>query len=761
MMLRKTMLPLYFLLPWTLVRTGSAANFSSVSDKYSQLKEIPPPSRWPGGQDFGKRCCRLAVNASLHVVDGEVETLGTFVTDASLLDKQFPCEAKFNGDKSGTTEVHVPYGWCREKCPGWQISHTKNLHQWVGPLVGFILPTIIFCLTIPRQQKLAVPDEYFKFDVSNIFHAPIVMVYALRSGVLAFVDLLVWVSVVFTLSGPMLLSGLYEAQLDIRLVLFVKSNRDLAPHIRAHVLYAVLAGNLDPPSRLAHLKSLAKPGKDAQSSGLDDQSQSLAWGDVYRLAAELKDPPVPEESSGSDTFHASSVGRNRSSSVDVDSDTGTTRSRISPSGFVDDRDRETIPEQQLSVPGPKQQLSEPDAKTRAVKLTQSRLRTLLEAQFSFGTTVGAPVLFYAGAFVYTMADLRNQLGDNDASHALAFGMWWMTVPIVTIVAGCLLAGNNPNTLAALVGHFEDTKKPQSDLKWLARILDPVYQSAYRPARMWDRGRNKMQWCIALATLYRHEVDSREVSSETVRTRLSRAVKIRKHDWFHLVIGTMFLIGVPTAMAFITSYFTPAIGLGCRSMVFMLHGALEFTLVMLWVFNWRYSDGKRGRESLASGLRYVWVFLGILCYAGKAFLAVGGTFLQILGVFRNCRCKIPISHWWDHNALVLVSSNSRVQIERAETTWLPAGAAATSFLCVISFVGWWYQRHLRFQFIQLINDLDPKRENKSNPKTAGSVSSPTKKWRRTIGLMILGESNNDVELSSLEEDTEILIPGEAV
>jgi len=41
---------------------------------------------------------------------------------------------------------------------------------------------------------------------------------------------------------------------------------------------------------------------------------------------------------------------------------------------------------------------------------------------SFGSAVGAPVVFFVGAFVYNMIDVQARLGDSDTAHALAFGM---------------------------------------------------------------------------------------------------------------------------------------------------------------------------------------------------------------------------------------------------------------------------------------------------------------------------------------------------
>ena len=50
--------------------------------------------------------------------------------------------------------------------------------------------------------------------------------------------------------------------------------------------------------------------------------------------------------------------------------------------------------------------------------TKTRLRTMLASQYSFGVTVGAPVVFFCGAFVYNLIYNYSNLGDNDTSHAL-------------------------------------------------------------------------------------------------------------------------------------------------------------------------------------------------------------------------------------------------------------------------------------------------------------------------------------------------------
>jgi hypothetical protein len=79
---------------------------------------------------------------------------------------------------------------------------------------------------------------------------------------------------------------------------------------------------------------------------------------------------------------------------------------------------------------------------------KTRLLSMTGSQSIFGAAVSAPVLFYLSAFVNTILDLENSPISHDAAMSLAFGIEWMIVVHVAIVAGCLLTNNNPSTSPA-------------------------------------------------------------------------------------------------------------------------------------------------------------------------------------------------------------------------------------------------------------------------------------------------------------------------
>ena len=75
---------------------------------------------------------------------------------------------------------------------------------------------------------------------------PRAILAALAAAVLVVLDTIAWLMTIFALSGPILLSAIYEAFLDSRLLEYVNDERHRLTVVqRARLLYIVLVGNLD------------------------------------------------------------------------------------------------------------------------------------------------------------------------------------------------------------------------------------------------------------------------------------------------------------------------------------------------------------------------------------------------------------------------------------------------------------------------------------------------------------------------------------
>ena len=629
---------LAFLLPFLLSFLAAQvvqANYTQVSDAVPQLAGFLPnpilsvPLRF-GGQNF-THCCLRAVSESLIIINGTLATTKqSFITNFALFENgDFPCGSTFNGSMVGAAPVDITYSWCRQNCDGWQLSTSKKLNEWVAPLVGFLIPAVVFCLAIPRQRKLYIGEWFFDVAIGEIYSSPRILYKAPLSAFLVTVDTIVWLMIVFTLAGPLLLSGIYEAYTDIRILSYLQektSQSRLPIDRRAQLLYAVLVGNLD----LFYVPEHDDDGEDA-------------WTHVDSL--------------------------------------------------VDGLRRSTLTNQDL------------------VERTKTRLRTMLAVQYSFGTTVGAPVVFFSGSFIYTLIDNFSNMGNNHTSHALAFGMWWMTIPHISIISGLLLAGNNPNTLEGVVGH-----KSCPDQEPHHNFLSLVYESRYMPSWLWFRGCSKRLWIDEILADWKERTASMTAADEEIdrhhfeidRDQLKRKMKMSVGDWMTVGVYAWILVVVPSVLAFLTSFYTPKVGLACRSLTFLVYILAQLWLLVLWTWYLSHShmdQRKLHTPSTNRRTKYVWYFCFALGVSAAVFTAIGGTMMQIMGVYQNCLCDIPISEWHDANAQFTISDNFARAIEAANTWWKGTGAIAAAFLGFICYLGWWYQRRLRFQFRELVANID--------------------------------------------------------
>lgn len=205
----------------------------------------------------------------------------------------------------------------------------------------------------------------------------------------------------------------------------------------------------------------------------------------------------------------------------------------------------------------------PRPRTPAVKeeirKTKTRLRTMLNCQYSFGSMVGAPVVFFIGGFIFALLQSLQSLGDEDIALALAFGQWYMIIPHIAIISGLLLAGNNPNILEGIVA----TQRQEQDegMSFLGLTFNLTYPSCYKVAWQWHRGHNKKLWIDKLLDTYLHRPGDEKPGKDMELLQGKTSLSIL--DWFVVLFLGALLLGVPFFLAFITAFYTPQVGLSCR------------------------------------------------------------------------------------------------------------------------------------------------------------------------------------------------------
>ena len=191
-------------------------------------------------------------------------------------------------------------------------------------------------------------------------NSPLTPFIVIGAVIIVTIDTITWLLWIFAISGPILVSGVYEAFLDNILLEYVQNNIDtgaLSTASRARVLYTILVGNLDM----------------TDTSNGEDPGNS-AWNHIN---ADDADPNHPENDSLL---------------------------------------------RELSLP----HHARPDADR-----TKTRLRTMLASQYSFGVTIGAPVVFFCASFFYNLIDNYSNLGDNDTSMALGeSSLIWSSMQLI-------------------------------------------------------------------------------------------------------------------------------------------------------------------------------------------------------------------------------------------------------------------------------------------------------------------------------------------
>ncbi|CZT09854.1 uncharacterized protein RCO7_02209 [Rhynchosporium graminicola] len=660
-------------------------NLTSITDAFPQLTNLtldPGTGRNPrmGGQNY-THCCLLAVNASLDIADGFiVQTPSSFIQTtvedllAATEGNQFPCTAKYDGNHNGAPVVQVPYSWLSTTCPGWQLSRSKPESQWISPFVGFLLPAVVFCLMIPRRRKLAVWNKLFLQDLSQVMSWLIAPFAMLLAGICVTIDTIMWLSICFAFGSPMLLSGFYEAYLDYIIIGFIQEklqNNQLTIDMKARLLFVILCGNLDldPEIRTLDEEMMHLPVSS-------DDARNSRWPDM----------------------------------------TG----------------------------NPSEQPRNPNSPWTHVENLVHDIRSYSDVANNVGLPVGAPVVFFLGTFVFTIVTTLSNLGDNDTSLALAFGMWFMIIPHVSIVSGLLLAGNNPNTLEGVVAHeFGDTDPPSTEKKHFGtRVFELAYDSRYRPQWLWFRGRSKRQWVekVWKTYEYRHPFGQKgPMILDEDMSALRRATTLTAKSW-GVILGMTFLL---------LAFYTPQVGISCRTLIFTVYTISQLCQILLWL--WAYAGapeegtcpalmGKGGilHQSgfytptdvtslcswhtiftIRSLWPIIWFSLAIIFGLGGVLTAIGGTVMQLMGVYRSNKCDIN-AEWWTRphrDVTYVISSNSALAIYYANRYWLACGITATLFLAVVCFSGWWYQRRLRGLFRGLVSSLGDENKDREDIRAA--------------------------------------------
>jgi hypothetical protein len=223
-------------------------------------------------------CCELA------------KSKGAFIDDVPPPENQ-TCGQNYLKGQPAAPSLWVSYKFCSSQCPGMQLSKASEPTQWASVLINFILPSVIFSMTIPRRKKIEF-NYLFEFEwprhatrypkVNDYLQLLFSLICFLVLLIPVTIDTVLWISVIVIGAGNMLVGGLYEAHLDYRILKYTKDK----PHgidedelrIKRELLVTVASGNLmlekGNPQRSIPA-SLTIPGEHAPKDGYEKARSRL------------------------------------------------------------------------------------------------------------------------------------------------------------------------------------------------------------------------------------------------------------------------------------------------------------------------------------------------------------------------------------------------------------------------------------------------------------------------------------------------------
>lgn len=452
------------------------------------------------------------------------------------------------------TSLFVSYQFCKSECPGYRKSGWGSPSEWAAPIVQFLLPSIIFSMSIPRPIQFLsteILEEMWIDDATGQFARLAISLLLLPLAMAcAILDTVTWVVIIMSMAGPMMVAGLHEAMLDYK------------------ILSALVAGK-------ATKAGIGEEEEEEEEEELTAAVELL----VTVVSGNLRlDGNIPEPS---EVIAEALTGRKHTDEE--------TQTALVPQGTVErenavevtnhhqsttEEARATTQQQKPPAPPP-ERLLVPHYPPSCVQHIPERLTRLITSQLPFGAIVGAPVVFYLGSFIYTVLDLLDNPSDQDRAISIAYGVEWMIIVHVAIVSGTLLASNNPSPVTLLVGRGEDKTRKRG---WPERVFPPVYGGVFETVPMWRRGVNKRAW-LARTRAWNGVEGFKE------------AVRIGKWGWTLVGFFTVVLISLPAAAGAFVSWRTPPVGWSCRSLSFVLYMGFEIVLTPLY-FCWLEARGEK-------------------------------------------------------------------------------------------------------------------------------------------------------------------------
>ena len=219
------------------------------------------------GPGYSVQCCDIALQKSAYL-------------NRSIPHDDYKCGQIYEAALPPAPPLLVTTSWCRQECPGYALPASSDTDAWAAPLTQYILPAVIFSMTIPRRLVLEPHSWFFDFNINHMSGLIKALFSFCVAGIIVTIDTTVWVFMIMVAPAPFIFSGLLEVVLDYRVIRNLNNSHTIRGEDqpvgldrpqRVQLLTAVLAGNLgiegvphDPQKELGAILDIKKHPQEVE-----------------------------------------------------------------------------------------------------------------------------------------------------------------------------------------------------------------------------------------------------------------------------------------------------------------------------------------------------------------------------------------------------------------------------------------------------------------------------------------------------------------
>lgn len=287
-----------------------------------------------------------------------------------------------------------------------------------------------------------------------------------------------------------------------------------------------------------------------------------------------------------------------------------------------------------------------DAKNNALREKRAKVADDLRTMRKHNVVpVLISLLWFCLSLAISIYKAHIQLGANAAAHDLALGLLMGWLPVLV---SCTIVDRNPSNayhthliLRDFLHHASSIWTSSSGQHLLPDMLNEPLLLGFcgQARRKWHYGVAHSIVADLEASLPRRDRDILRIYEEG---SLGAGVGCNEALWrfdvleiWHMLCAAL-IVGLSLTGAFIISFNTPTVGLGCRSGGYLIFGTLATTCLTLEMAGWAlhsYAVPRPGCRGLVNGLRVVITFLELVNTAWLVYILMAQTF----GTYNSCDC----------------------------------------------------------------------------------------------------------------------------